>query len=86
MFVILVYDIQKKRVAKVMKICRKYLRHVQNSVFEGVLAEARLRELQKEVKSAIDCDKDSVQLYTTNWPQHMVKEQIGVTEVFSHII
>ena len=34
MFVILVYDVGEKRVAKVLKICRKYLTWVQNSVLE----------------------------------------------------
>ncbi|WP_427338327.1 CRISPR-associated endonuclease Cas2 [Caloranaerobacter sp. DY30410] len=31
MFVILVYDVEQKRVAKVLKTCRKYLYWVQNS-------------------------------------------------------
>ena len=35
MFVVLVYDVKQERVGKVLKICRKYLTHVQNSVFEG---------------------------------------------------
>lgn len=35
MFIILSYDINKKRVGKILKICRKYLVHVQKSVFEA---------------------------------------------------
>ncbi|MBO5354080.1 MAG: CRISPR-associated endonuclease Cas2 [Lachnospiraceae bacterium] len=42
MFVIMSYDINKKRVSKVMKVCRKYLIHVQKSVFEGNLTEVAL--------------------------------------------
>lgn len=34
MFIILVYDVGEKRVAKVFKTCRKYLNWVQNSVLE----------------------------------------------------
>jgi CRISPR-associated protein Cas2 len=30
MFVIVTYDISAKRVSKVMKVCRKYLTHVQS--------------------------------------------------------
>lgn len=41
MFVILVYDINIKRNKKVLKICRRYLNHVQKSVFEGVITEAK---------------------------------------------
>ncbi|MEM3489884.1 MAG: CRISPR-associated endonuclease Cas2, partial [Nitrososphaerota archaeon] len=40
MYVILAYDIGEERVNKVLKICRKYLTWVQNSVFEGDLTEA----------------------------------------------
>ena len=32
--------ILEKRVAKALKICRKYLTHVQNSVFEGEVTQA----------------------------------------------
>ena len=35
MYVILVYDINQKQVGRALKICRKYLMHVQKSVFEG---------------------------------------------------
>ena len=35
MYVILTYDVGAKRVSKVMKTCRKYMVHVQKSVFEG---------------------------------------------------
>ena len=37
MFVIVTYDVSSKRVVKVMKTCRKYLTHVQKSVFEEIL-------------------------------------------------
>ena len=39
MLVIVTYDISVKRVAKVMKICRKYLAHVQKSVFVGMICD-----------------------------------------------
>ena len=29
MFVIVTYDVAQKRVTKIMKICRKYLHHIQ---------------------------------------------------------
>ena len=53
MFVIVTYDVATKRVAKVMKTCRKYLTHVQKSVFEGMITEGklnRLKELEHVVK------------------------------------
>ena len=44
MYVVLVYDISKtdngqKRWAHVFKTCKKYLSHVQNSVFEGEISQ-----------------------------------------------
>ena len=86
MFVILVYDAQDNRVAKLMKTCRKYLRHVQKSVFEGTLTDAKLKQLKLEIQKIIDCEQDAVHIYETNWPQHLVKEQIGVAEECSNII
>ena len=35
MYVIAVYDVNQKRVAKMLKLCRRYLHWIQNSVFEG---------------------------------------------------
>ena len=42
MYVVLVYDVSKdengrKRWPYIFKICKKYMSHVQNSVFEGEL-------------------------------------------------
>ena len=51
MYVILVYDMGEKRVGKMLKLCRQYLNWVQNSVFEGDLSEAKLRELTTKIKS-----------------------------------
>ena len=59
MFVILVYDVQEKRVAKALKTCRKYLTWVQNSVFEGDIGEANLKKLMIEMKKVIDIHSDS---------------------------
>lgn len=45
MYVILVYDCGQKRVGKMLKLCRKYLSWIQNSVFEGEISEVKLKEL-----------------------------------------
>ena len=54
MFVIVVYDVNQKRVAKVLKKCRQYLNWVQNSVLEGEITEANYRKLQMELGRIID--------------------------------
>ena len=63
MFVVLAYDINQKRVGKALKICRKYLVHVQKSVFEGVLTDKRLTMLKADLKKIIDVSTDNVCIY-----------------------
>lgn len=41
MYVVMVYDVAVERVAKALKIGRKYLTWVQNSVLEGELSPAQ---------------------------------------------
>lgn len=86
MFIILAYDINQKRVGKVLKICRKYLSHVQKSVFEGMITESRLRRLKTELERVIDTDEDTICIYCMDSLRYMSKEQIGVIEKVSHII
>ena len=43
MYVILVYDVDQKRTAKMLKLCRRYLSWIQNSVFEGEISEVQLK-------------------------------------------
>lgn len=86
MFVIVAYDVHQKRVGKLLKTCRKYLVHVQKSVFEGALTEAKINSLKRELKTVIDCEYDSICIYSSGMPQAFYKEQIGVVEDHSHII
>ena len=65
MYVILVYDIVtddegKKILPKVFKTCKKYLTHIQNSVFEGNLSKPNSVALKKELEHYIRKDTDSV--------------------------
>ncbi len=78
MFVILTYDISSKRGSKVMKICKKYLHHVQKSVFEGMITEAKLRELQGELEKCVQVDQDAICVYRLNSLRFASKTQIGV--------
>ena len=45
MYVFFVYDFGEKRVSMMLRLCRRYLNWIQNSVFEGELSEVRLKEL-----------------------------------------
>lgn len=45
-------------------LCRQYLCWIQNSVFEGELSEAKLRELKLKIKGFIDQSEDSIIIFT----------------------
>ena len=62
-YAFLFYDVGEKRVQKVFKICKKYLSHIQNSVFEGEISKVQLVKLQQELKVYIDSNLDSVILF-----------------------
>ncbi len=77
MYVILVYDIEEKRVAKMLKLCRRYLNWIQNSVFEGELTEVKLKELLAEAKKKMDAEKDSLIIFKSRESKWLEKEVIG---------
>ena len=78
MRVILVYDIGVKRVQKVLKICRKYLTWVQNSVFEGEITPGKLERLKKELEFVIEPEEDSVIIYVFKTGWYTSREILGV--------
>ena len=86
MYVILVYDInlenkEGQRVLRnVFKTCKKYLVHIQNSVFEGELLESQLLKLQSELKLYIRDDVDSVIVFKSRNQRWLDKEFIGKIE------
>ena len=76
-FVIAVYDVGEKRVAKVLKTCRKYLYWVQNSVLEGDINESTFKKLKLELAQKIDKDYDSVIFYTFRSTKYSEREIMG---------
>lgn len=78
MFVILVYDFNVKRVGKALKICRKYLSWIQNSVFEGEISKANYTKLKMELYSLIDPEEDSVIIYTFRTLKYSNREEMGL--------
>jgi CRISPR-associated protein Cas2 len=78
MFVILVYDVGVKRVAKVLKTCRKYLTWVQNSVLEGDISETNFKKLKIELLKIINPDEDSLIFYTFRTKSYSKREEYGI--------
>lgn len=77
MYCILVYDVGEKRVAKMLKLCRRYLNWIQNSVFEGAITEVKLKELKVEAGKIMKHDHDSVIIFTSRQEKWLDKEVIG---------
>ncbi len=77
MYVILVYDIGEKRVAKMLKLCRKYLNWIQNSVFEGEITEVKLKELKAYAKDIMESAEDSLIIFKSREEKWLDKEIIG---------
>jgi CRISPR-associated protein Cas2 len=85
MYLILIYDISfsedkeirradSKVLRKVFKTCKKYLTHIQKSVFEGELSEPQLMKLKIELKSCLRKDKDSCMIFSARNNIWMKKE------------
>lgn len=66
MYLIMIYDINQKRVRKVLKIARKYLKWVQNSVLEGKITEKDFEILRSKVCDLINEDEDTIYWYILN--------------------
>ncbi|MGL4607569.1 MAG: CRISPR-associated endonuclease Cas2 [Eubacteriaceae bacterium] len=85
MYVILVYDISgneggQRVLGKTFKICKKYLNHIQNSVFEGEITEVQIMKLKLELNEHIRKDKDSVILFKSRNEKWLKKEMWGTQE------
>lgn len=75
---ILVYDMGQKRVSKMLKLCRRYLNWIQNSVFEGEMTEVQLEELLHGAKDIMNEHEDSLILFKNRDPKWLDKVIVGV--------
>lgn len=77
MYIILVYDVGQKRVGKMLKLCRRYLNWIQNSVFEGEITEVKLKELIATAKKIMDEENDSIIVFKSRDEKWLEKQVIG---------
>ena len=79
MYVILIYDIKQvdnfvKVQRKVFQICKRYLYHVQNSVFEGELLESQIIKMKLELKEYLRKEMDSCIIFKSRNKKWLQKE------------
>jgi CRISPR-associated protein Cas2 len=77
MYVVLVYDVGEKRVGKMLKLCRKYLNWIQNSVFEGEITDVKLNELKWKASQLLDEETDSIIIFKSRQEKWLDKEIVG---------
>ncbi|NLY76940.1 MAG: CRISPR-associated endonuclease Cas2 [Tissierellia bacterium] len=85
MYIILMYDIVldkkgQRTLRNVFKICKKYLTHIQKSVFEGNLSELEYMKLKSELSGHIRKDKDSLIVFKSWNEKWLDKEFLGVVD------
>ena len=85
MYVILVYDIKsdydgQRVLNRTFKTCKKYLSHIQNSVFEGELSESQIIRLKYELDAIIRKDMDSIILFKSRNEKWLIKDMWGKQE------
>lgn len=73
---ILIYDVGEKRVGKMLRLCRRYLNWIQNSVFEGEISEVKRTELVLRAKEIMK-DEDSLIIFSGRQNTWMEKMVIG---------
>jgi CRISPR-associated protein Cas2 len=81
MYVIAVYDVNEKRVGKMLKLCRRYLNWIQNSVFEGEITPVKLQEMVVEAQKIMQKEEDSLILFKSRDSRWLDKEVIGLEKM-----
>lgn len=77
MYIIAVYDVGEKRVGKMLKLCRRYLNWIQNSVLEGEITTAQLEKFKFEANAIMEEETDSLIIFKTRQEKWLDKEIVG---------
>ena len=76
-----------KVLRNVFKICKKFLHHIQNSVFEGELTKSQYYKLKLELSKHIRKDKDSIIVFSQSSNKWLKKEFLAIkTDKTSNMI
>lgn len=76
-YAFVMYDVKEKRVNKVFKVCKKYLKHHQNSVFRGNISPSKLIALANDIKEVIKKDEDFITIIKMQNQYNFEEETIG---------
>lgn len=76
-YVFVLYDISSNALGKVFKICKKYFKHHQKSIFRGHITPADLIEFKNEIKKVISKDIDFITIISCYGHTSFNEETIG---------
>jgi CRISPR-associated protein Cas2 len=76
MFLIIVYDTDRKKCAKVHKYLKKYVSWNQNSVFEGTVTKAQYYEIKNYLEKTRAKDSHII-IYSLENTKLLTKQEIG---------
>ena len=88
MEILVAYDVSTElpegrvRLRKVAKICEAFGQRVQKSVFECVLSEMQLVQLEHRLRGVIDAEVDSLRMYRLREPRVRYVRVLGRDVVF----
>ncbi len=77
MYVIISYDIKSIKCQNVLKILRKYLFHIHESVFEGEISELTFYQMKAELMNTVNEEEGSIMFYILPSDKMLKKETIG---------
>jgi len=75
-YIIAVYDVEADRTRLFLKLFRRYLTHIQNSVLEGFITEGRLERLRGEVDDLLE-PGESVLIYRVSSEDYVTRTVFG---------
>jgi len=77
MYITALYDVGEKRVGKMLRLCRRYLNWIQNSVLEGEITTAQLEKFKFEANAIMEEETDSLIIFKTRQEKWLDKEIVG---------
>ena len=78
LYLLIVYDVDVKRVNKVHKFLKTFLHWRQNSVFEGEVSISQFKKIKSGIKEIVNKDKDSILIYNLKDRKNFQLEVIGI--------
>ena len=85
LYIICSYDVDQKHCAKLMKVLRKYLFHIHESVFEGTLTPSQFDKVKTDINKVISKEDSVIFFYSYNDKQ-IYKSSLGKVNKNTNII